>query len=78
MPQCRLVAGTIVVIEQRKLLGERMMIRRDIAPELHERGIAVALRHIAEHLIVGAVLLEDVEDVLDRRTLAQMHRDGMP
>ena len=75
MPERRLIAGTVVVVEQRELLGQRVVIRRDVASELHERRIAVALRHVAEHLIVGAVLLDDVEDVLDRRPLAEMHRD---
>jgi len=33
--------------------------------EDRERGIAVALRDVAEHLVVGAVLLDDVNHVLD-------------
>src|SRR4029077_4460309 len=43
--------------------------------ELDQRRIAVGLRHVAEHLIVGTVLFDDVEDVLDRRTLAILQRD---
>ena len=35
------------------------------------------LRQVAEHLIVGAVFLDDVEDVLDRRSLAAARRDRL-
>ena len=37
--------------------------------------VAVALREVAENLIVGAVLADDVEHVLDRRARADRLRD---
>ena len=54
-------------VEQSEPLGERVMIRRHGARKEHQRRIAVALRDVAEHLIVRAVLLEDVDHVLERR-----------
>ena len=75
MPERRLVAGTEIVVQQRKLLRQRVVVRRDIASEFHERRIAVPLRHVSEHLVVGAVFLDDVEHVLDRRALPEMHGD---
>jgi hypothetical protein len=77
MPERGLVAGTVVVVEQGELLGQRVMIRRHIASEFHDGRIAIALRHVAEHLIGGAIFLDDVEDVLDRRALSGMHRNAM-
>ena len=50
------------------------MIRRNALAEDRQRRVAAALRQIAEHLIVRAVLLHDVEDVLDRRRLVR----GLP
>src|SRR5262245_56349382 len=52
-----------------------MMVRRHIGAELDEARIAIALRDIAEHLVVRAVFLDDIEDVLDGRTLRRLHRD---
>ena len=43
------------------------MVRRDVLAEHHERRLAIAARQIAEQLIVGAILLDDVDDVLDER-----------
>ena len=51
MAERGLIAGTVVVAEQDELLGQRVMIRRDVASELDQRRIAVALRQVAEHLI---------------------------
>src|SRR5437762_13869979 len=59
--------GGIEVVEKDELAGEAMMIRCDILPEHHERGIPVSLWHIAENLIVGSVFLDDVHDVPDQR-----------
>ena len=38
-------------------------------------GSPLPLRHVAEHLIVGAVLLDDVDHVLDQRRLAGARRN---
>ena len=56
----------IKVIEEHKLAGQLVMIGRDVFPEQEKRGIAVAFFHIAQYLIVGAVLLHDINDMLDR------------
>jgi hypothetical protein len=52
-----------------------MLVRRDVAAEQRQAGIAVALFEIAKHLIVGAVLFHDEEDVGDRRALADFRRN---
>src|SRR5258708_40291671 len=51
-----------------------MCIRRDVAPEKNERRVAVAFRQVAEHLVVRAVLADDVHDMLDRRRAAGRRR----
>ena len=58
-------AAGVEVIQQHVFLGQRVMIGRDVAAVHHELGIAVALADVAEHLVVGAVLLDDQKDVLD-------------
>ena len=64
----------IQIIEQHELLSQRVMIRRDLGAEHGERRVAVTALQIAQHLIVGAVLFDDVDDVLEQRTLARPHR----
>ena len=59
------LAGVVEVVERDEVRGERMQVGRRGLRELGERRVAVALREVAEHLIVGAVLLDDVDDVLD-------------
>src|SRR5438876_3049327 len=43
------------------------MIRRNILSEENQAWIAIALFQIAEHLVVGAVLFDDVDHVLEMR-----------
>src|SRR6476646_9920784 len=52
-----------------------MLIRRGLLAELRERGVAVALTHVAENLIVGPVLLHDQEHMLDRGWVTNTRRD---
>ncbi len=54
-----------------------MMVRRQLLREETELRFAVAFGHVAEHLIVGAVLLHNVDDVLDRRFVADLLGDGV-
>src|SRR5579872_1736311 len=42
-----------------------MVVWRDVATVHDELRITIALRHIAEHLVVGAVLFHNEKDVLD-------------
>ena len=68
--------GGIEVVEKDELIGEPVVIRCDILPEHHERGVPVSLRHIAENLIVGPVFLDDVHDMPDQRGLARPRGNG--
>jgi hypothetical protein len=58
-------AAVIEIVHQHKSLGQSVQVGRDIAAEEAAGGVAVALRQIAQHLVVGPVLLHDVDDVLD-------------
>ena len=61
------VPVAVQVVQQHELLGQLVMVGRHVAAEHHQRRVAVAPGQVAEDLVVGAVLLDDVEDVLDRR-----------
>src|SRR5438270_12165243 len=52
-------------VENSKPLGQRVMIGRYSAWEKDERRVSVGLRQIAEHLIVCAVFLDDVNHMLE-------------
>jgi hypothetical protein len=56
----------VEVVEQHELAGERVRVRRDLLSEQGQVRVAVPLRQVAQDLVVGAVLADDVEDVLDR------------
>ena len=60
-------AIAVEVIEDDILLGQGVLIRRDLFAEDGQLRIAVGVWQVAELLIVGPVLLDDVDDVLDRR-----------
>ena len=66
MAERALIARRVIVVEQDELFGERMEVRRHGPAEDGEVRRAVALRHVAEHLIVGSILLDDVDDVTNR------------
>ena len=55
----------VEVVEQREPAGERALVRRRAVLEQVERRVAVALAQVAEDLVVGAVLLDHVDDVVD-------------
>src|SRR5690349_5679967 len=67
----------VEVVEQDELLGESMMIRRYLAPELHQARVSVALSQFAQELIVGPVFLDDVEDVLEDGWVPRADRDRL-
>ena len=56
-------------IEESEAARKRVMVRRGRLVEIMERPIAVSFGHVAEHLIVSAILFDDVDDVLERRIL---------
>jgi hypothetical protein len=47
-----------------------VLVRSDLLAEDHQVGVAVPLGHIPEHLVVGPILLDDVNDVLKHARLA--------
>jgi hypothetical protein len=57
----------VEVVEEREVARDRVCVRRDLFAEERQRRIAIAARDIAEDLVVGAVLANDVENVFDRR-----------
>src|SRR5688572_29506734 len=55
----------IEVIEQHILFGDLVLVRGHLSSKDTQTRVAVPLWQIAEHLIIGAVLLDDIDDVLD-------------
>ena len=60
----------IEVVEQDKLAGQGVVIGGDLLRKQTERRVAAALRHVAEDLVVGAILLDDVDHMRDRACVA--------
>ena len=69
------LALDVEVVEQHELAGQGVVVGRDRLGEQADARLAVALGHVAEDLVVGAVLLDDVDDVLDRRGVADLRGD---
>ena len=62
------LAVHIEVVAQHPAPGEGVGIGCDAVVEDRERRIAVPRRHVAEYLVVGAVLTDDVNDMPNSRT----------
>ena len=60
-------ALVVEVVEVAEAARQRVRVRRDLGAELGVGRVAVALAEVAKDLVVGAVLLDDHDDVLDRR-----------
>ncbi len=58
-------AVAVEVVEQHELLGQRMQVGRRLAPEDAELRIAVPPADVAKDLVVGAVLFDDVDNMLE-------------
>ena len=58
----------VQIIDQEKLFGQAVLVGRHRTSENGESRVAVALWQVPKNLIVGAVLLDDINDMLDRRT----------
>ena len=56
----------VQIVEKEKLLGQAVLVGCHRTSENGESRIAVALWQVPKNLIVGAVLLDDVNDMLDR------------
>ena len=65
----------VEVVEQHELPRDGVGVRRDLLAEQAQVRVAVAPLEVAEDLVVGAVLADDVEDVLDGRRIAHLPRD---
>ena len=64
------VGWVVKIVELDELFRQGMLIRRDEFGELGEVRVAIAGRQIAKDLVVGTVLFDDVDYVLD--VLAQL------
>src|SRR5580704_5528580 len=51
-------SGCVEVVQQDVLFRQCMMVGSDISPVHEKCGIAITLAHIAEDLVVGAILLD--------------------
>ena len=67
----------VEVVEQHELAGESMMVRGDGFGKQAQGGIALPLRHVAQHLIVGAVFFDDVNAMANGRGVAGDQRHGV-
>src|SRR2546423_5560510 len=63
-------ARAISIVEQHKFAGDLVLVRSAFFSEDAEIGIAVSLLHVAEHLVVSAVLLQDINHVFEKARLA--------
>jgi len=64
-------AAAIVVVQQCKLFGQRVVIGRYVAAIDAERGVAIGLFDVAKNLVVRAIFLYHVNDVIKDRRLPQ-------
>ena len=62
-------ARDVGVVEERELPGELAVVGHHPLAEAAQLRVAVADRQVAEDLVVGAVLFDDVDDVLDRAVI---------
>ena len=71
-------AAGVEVVERHVAFGQGVVIGGDVAAVHGELGVAIAAAEVAEHLVVGAVFLDDEEDVLDaqRGKVARLRRRG--
>ncbi len=66
MPVARDFARIVEVVEHPKLIGEFVLIGCNFAAIHGQRWIAVTDPKISEHLVVGAILFDDVDYVANR------------
>ena len=59
-------AAVVEVVEDAELPRQLVLVGRDVFAVHHQRRIAVGLADVAEELVVGAVFLDDVDDVVNR------------
>src|ERR1700722_454283 len=66
MTVSRNFSAVIKVVEDAELQRQFVLVGRDVGAVKRQRWIAIADFQIADHLIIGAVLFYDVDNVLDR------------
>src|ERR1700722_445227 len=64
------LAVAVKIVEGDELLGQGVMVGRHFASEDREARVAIALRQVPQNLVVGSILFDDVNDVLDRGSRA--------
>src|ERR1700734_2800412 len=71
-------SAVVEIVEHAELQGERVLVRSDVGA-VHGKGwIAVANFQIAENLVIGAVLFDYIDDVLDGILAArELDRSGI-
>src|SRR4051794_19812631 len=57
--------ATISIIEQHEIANDFVLIWSNARAEDTQRSITLALRQVSQYLVVGAIFLNDVNDVLD-------------
>ena len=70
-------SGAISIIQQHKFMDHFVLVGGNVLSEDAQVCVTIGLFDVAQHLIVGAVLLDDVKDVFDGRSFAERTRDGV-
>ena len=65
----------VEVVQQHILAGQLVMVGRHLFTKHHQAGVAIPFLDVAKHLVVGAVLLDDVNHVADRAGVADATGD---
>ena len=63
-------AATKGVVQQDEVSNQLVLVRGDIFAKHAEGCIAIALRHVPQHLVVGPILLDNMYNVPDKGGLA--------
>ena len=64
----------IRIVEEHEFARDFVLVGRDALAENAQRWIAIAFAHIAQHLVIGAVLFDDINDVLKQAGFADALR----
>ena len=68
----------IEVVKQDEFLCQLMLIGGHLSSKKQQTRIPVSSGHVCEHLVIGAVFLDDIENIFDRRGIAYLHGYGVP
>ena len=69
-------AAAVEIVQQHKLLGQRVVVGRNFPAKMDQAAVAVSLRHVAQNLVVRPIFFDDVDDVFEDRTLTRPCRNG--